>query len=86
MYPSIMIGHNICYTTRVDPAHPEQPSDEDEVHTAPTGVRFWSDDHRTGLVPFLPRDLMARVTGTSRACAMRPTSRSEPSMTPCSTR
>ena len=22
MYPSIMIGHNICYTTRIDPAQP----------------------------------------------------------------
>ena len=58
MYPSIMIGHNICYTTRVDPAHPEQPEDEQEVHTAPTGVRFWGEGHRTGLVPFLLRDLM----------------------------
>ncbi|MBD39337.1 MAG: hypothetical protein CMB11_03000 [Euryarchaeota archaeon] len=58
MYPSIMIGHNICYTTRVDPAHPEQPADEQEVHTAPTGVRFWGEGHRTGLVPFLLRDLM----------------------------
>ena len=60
MYPSIMIGHNICYTTRVDPAHPEQPSSDEAVHTAPTGVRFWGDEHRTGLVPFLLRDLMAQ--------------------------
>jgi DNA polymerase I len=58
MYPSIMIGHNICYTTRVDPAHPEQPAEEQEVHTAPTGVRFWGEGHRTGLVPFLLRNLM----------------------------
>ncbi|MEC7278581.1 MAG: DNA polymerase domain-containing protein, partial [Candidatus Thermoplasmatota archaeon] len=49
-----------CYTTRVDPAHPEQPTDEDELHTAPTGVKFWGDEHRTGLVPFLLRDLMAQ--------------------------
>ena len=60
MYPSIMIGHNICYTTRVDPAHPEQPTEKDELHTAPTGVKFWGDEHRTGLVPFLLRDLMAQ--------------------------
>ena len=25
MYPSIMIGNNVCYTTRIDPSHPEQP-------------------------------------------------------------
>ena len=43
-----------------DPAHPEQPTEKDELHTAPTGVRFWGDEHRTGLVPFLLRDLMAQ--------------------------
>ena len=60
MYPSIMIGHNICYTTRVDPAHPEQPDGEDEVHVAPTGVRFWASKHRVGLVPHLLEDLMGQ--------------------------
>ena len=60
MYPSIMIGHNICYTTRVDPAHPDQPTDDDVLHVAPTGVRFWGEGHRVGLVPHLLRDLMAQ--------------------------
>ena len=31
MYPSIMIGHNICYTTRVDPAQPAP--EEGRYHT-----------------------------------------------------
>lgn len=60
MYPSIMIGHNICYTTRVDPAHPDQPGEGDSLIVAPTGVRFWGENHRVGLVPHLLRDLMAQ--------------------------
>ncbi len=59
MYPSIMIGHNICYTTRIDgsqaaftPSHPP--------HIAPTGASFRHQDDRKGLVPTLLEDLMAQ--------------------------
>lgn len=60
MYPSIMIGHNICYTTRIDPVQSDQPSDESLVHTAPTGARFRHQSDRKGLVPALLEDLMAQ--------------------------
>ena len=60
MYPSIMIGHNVCYTTRIDPSHPEQPGDDDEIHTSPTEAKFWSTSYRKGLVPTLLEDLMGQ--------------------------
>ena len=60
MYPSIMIGHNVCYTTRIDPSHPEQPTDDDEIHTSPTEAKFWSSSYRKGLVPTLLEDLMGQ--------------------------
>ena len=60
MYPSIMIGHNICYTTRIDPVQNDQPSEGEEVHTAPTGARFRHQSVRKGLVPALLEDLMAQ--------------------------
>ena len=60
MYPSIMIGHNVCYTTRIDPSHPEQPGDDDEIHTSPTEAKFWSSSYRKGLVPTLLEDLMSQ--------------------------
>lgn len=60
MYPSIMIGHNICYTTRVDPGQPEQPAEGEEVHTAPTGAVFRHQSSRKGLVPELLEMLMAK--------------------------
>ena len=59
MYPSIMIGHNICYTTRVDPAQPSQP-ERTEVHQAPTGALFRKQEDRKGMVPYLLEDLMAQ--------------------------
>jgi DNA polymerase I len=58
MYPSIMIGQNICYTTRIDPAQPDQPADDEPVYTAPTGARFRHQSVRKGLVPRLLEDLM----------------------------
>jgi len=59
MYPSIMIGHNICYTTRLegsldDIEHP------DKAHRSPTQVVFRHQDERKGLVPLLLEDLMAQ--------------------------
>jgi DNA polymerase I len=59
MYPSIMIGHNICYTTRIDGS---QTSDSVRirVHEAPTGALFRHQDERKGMVPALLEDLMAQ--------------------------
>ena len=60
MYPSIMIGHNICYTTRVDSNQDIQPAEDDLIHTAPTGAKFLHQDTRKGLIPLLLEDLMAQ--------------------------
>ena len=60
MYPSIMIGHNICYTTRVDSSQDIQPTDDEIIHTAPTGAKFLHQDTRKGLVPLLLEDLMSQ--------------------------
>jgi DNA polymerase I len=60
MYPSIMIGHNICYTTRVDLNQDIQPAEDELIHTAPTGAKFLHQDTRKGLVPLLLEDLMSQ--------------------------
>ena len=31
MYPSIMIGSNVCYTTRIDPIQSDQPAEDEPV-------------------------------------------------------
>ncbi|MGB1499681.1 MAG: DNA polymerase domain-containing protein [Poseidonia sp.] len=58
MYPSIMIGHNICYTTRVDPAQPAP--EEGRYHTSPIQSKFRLAEDRKGMVPALLEDLMAQ--------------------------
>lgn len=58
MYPSIMIGNNICFTTRIDPIHPDQPLEGEVIHTSPSGVKFHNAEHRKGMVPALLEHLM----------------------------
>jgi DNA polymerase I len=58
MYPSIMIGHNICYTTRIDPA--QQAPDEGRYHESPINSKFRLAEDRKGMVPTLLEDLMAQ--------------------------
>ena len=60
MYPSIMIGSNVCYTTRIDPIQSDQPADGEPVHIAPTGARFRHQSVRKGLVPTLLENLMTQ--------------------------
>jgi DNA polymerase I len=58
MYPSIMIGKNICYTTRIEPSQFEQPLPAH--HAAPTGALFLKSEEKRGLVPQLLEGLMAK--------------------------
>ena len=60
MYPSIMIGKNICYTTRIDDGSTDQPSEKEEIHVAPTGAKFRNKSGRRGMVPYLLEDLMSQ--------------------------
>ena len=60
MYPSIMIGKNICYTTRIDEGSTDQPGEAEQVHESPTGARFRNESGRRGMVPTLLEDLMSQ--------------------------
>ena len=60
MYPSIMIGKNICYTTRIDEGSTDQPDEDEEIHESPTGAKFRNKSARHGMVPLLLEQLMAQ--------------------------
>ena len=60
MYPSIMIGKNICYTTRVDDSSTDKPKDGEELYESPTGAKFRNVSERRGMVPHLLEKLMAQ--------------------------
>ena len=52
MYPSIMIEHNVCSTTRTE-------DENSGSHVAPTGAMFVDKKERLGLIPQILTDLMA---------------------------
>ncbi len=58
LYPTIMMAHNLCYTTEVVGERP------DEVVKAPSGGIFVSQKVVKGIVPAILEDLLARRQAT----------------------
>ena len=56
LYPSIMIAHNICYSTLV-PDNME--IDNSRVDISPTGARFMKKSECEGVLPIILRELLA---------------------------
>ncbi|VDM61514.1 unnamed protein product, partial [Angiostrongylus costaricensis] len=56
LYPSIMIAHNLCYTTLLK--KPEGEEGKDYVRT-PSGNYFATKERRRGLLPVILEDLLA---------------------------
>ena len=56
LYPSIMIAHNICYSTLVPRGVQIDP---DRIEVAPTGERFIEKTEREGILPIILRELLA---------------------------
>ncbi|VVB93573.1 DNA polymerase [uncultured archaeon] len=58
LYPTIMMAHNLCYTTQVVGERP------DDVVKAPSGGIFVSQKVAKGIVPAILEDLLARRQAT----------------------
>lgn len=56
LYPSIMIAHNICYSTIVPHGY---QIDDSRVEVSPTGERFLKKTEREGVLPIILRELLA---------------------------
>lgn len=57
LYPSIMMAHNLCYTTLLAPANASKLA-ADEVIRTPTGALFVKDKVRKGLLPIILQELL----------------------------
>jgi len=58
LYPTIMMAHNLCYTTEIIGDEPEGP-----VESTPSGGRFVSAEVQLGIVPAILENLLdSRVT------------------------
>lgn len=59
LYPSIMVQHNLCYSTLVtDSTQLQKGQEEEEAFTTPLGARFVKAELRQGVVPSLLADLL----------------------------
>ncbi|NMC10609.1 MAG: DNA polymerase elongation subunit, partial [Methanothrix sp.] len=66
LYPTIMMAHNLCYSTVV--TH-ESPG-EDQVITAPSGGRFVSPKTSPGIMPGVLQELLDQRTKTKKLMKM----------------
>ncbi len=58
LYPSIMMAHNLCYTTLIHPSKASQ-FNEDQYIKTPSGSYFVKASLRKGLLPEILEDLLA---------------------------
>ena len=63
LYPTIMMAHNLCYSTVVPKS---QDLASDKTITAPSGGKFVSHDVSPGIMPQVLRELLDQRTETKR--------------------
>jgi len=69
LYPTIMMAHNLCYSTVLKDGSPDFGSREigaSEIITAPSGGRFVSPRISPGIMPEVLRELLEERTATKR--------------------
>ncbi|RIA89336.1 DNA polymerase family B-domain-containing protein [Glomus cerebriforme] len=59
LYPSIMIAHNLCYTTLLDNKDLEKLDNVDYITTPYNNAKFVKVHHRKGLLPTILEDLLS---------------------------
>jgi len=64
LYPTIMMAHNLCYTTVLTPGSPEVDSGVTKIITAPSGGKFVSPQVSPGIMPAVLRELLDERTAT----------------------
>ena len=58
LYPSIMMAHNICYTTLLRPGQ-EKDIPKEDYFTTPTGDNFMKETKRKGILPMILEELIS---------------------------
>jgi len=68
LYPSIMMAHNLCYTTLLTPASSANVP-EDQVTVTPSGCRFVKSSKRPGLLPIILNEILTARKKAKKAMA-----------------
>ncbi len=64
LYPTIMMAHNLCYTTVLTPGSPDVYNGVTKIITAPSGGRFVSSQVSPGIMPAVLQELLDERTAT----------------------
>ena len=59
LYPSIMIAHNLCYTTLLKPGEEKNLIEGEDYTRAPNGECFVTEKIRKGILPIILEELLA---------------------------
>ena len=65
LYPTIMMAHNLCYSTVISNQGPA-PAGADQIITAPSGGRFVASQTSPGIMPGVLRELLDQRTATKK--------------------
>lgn len=65
LYPTIMMAHNLCYSTVIS-NQGVAPASADQIITAPSGGRFVSYETSPGIMPGVLRELLEQRTATKK--------------------
>jgi len=68
LYPSIMMAHNLCYTTLLSPEAAKQFTEE-QVTTTPCGNKFVKTTVRKGLLPVILEEILSARKRAKKAMA-----------------
>eukprot|EP00916_Digyalum_oweni_P020012 GHVL01033474.1.p1 GENE.GHVL01033474.1~~GHVL01033474.1.p1 ORF type:complete len:611 (+),score=103.67 GHVL01033474.1:1405-3237(+) len=69
LYPSIMIAHNLCYSTLVPPNYLNDLPSKDMVQVTPTGDYFLKSNVRQGVLPKILEELLTARKRAKKAMA-----------------
>ncbi len=68
LYPTIMMAHNLCYTTQIMDNDPASASiDQKDIITTPSGARFVSPLVKKGIVPQILENLLSKRDEAKKA-------------------
>ncbi len=68
LYPTIMMAHNLCYTTQIMDNDPASAGiDQKDIITTPSGARFVSPSIKKGIVPQILENLLSKRDEAKKA-------------------
>lgn len=59
LYPSIMMAHNLCYTTLIEYKKDAEKFDQEDITKTPNGDYFVKNTKKKGILPIILEELIS---------------------------